>query len=117
MTPEEFLEFQYGINIKEDIDEKKLIHPLFLKTVMEEYAKHVLLSKIMDETAKDADEAIRKYRLEVLEDVKFGFDICSDMSTNCLGYRNLCDRIRREIENKPIDKSIKAAEPFTDNDE
>ena len=39
MTPEEFLEFQYGIDIKEDIDKKKLIHPLFLKTVMEEYAE------------------------------------------------------------------------------
>ena len=29
MTPEEFLEFQYGIDIKEDIDKKKLIHPFF----------------------------------------------------------------------------------------
>lgn len=103
MTPKEFLEFQYGIDLT---DEKKLIHPVFLTTLMEEYAKHILLSKVMDDSEKNPDEAIRKYRLELLEEVKFGFDLCSDTSAFCLGYRNLVERIRREKENQPIDKSI-----------
>lgn len=51
-------------------------------------------------------QLLDEYRLKILEDVKIGFDIYSDHSTMCLGYRNLIDRIRREKENKPIDKSI-----------
>jgi hypothetical protein len=119
MTPKEFLEFQYGINLDDQIDEKRLIHPTFLANVMREYAEHVLLSKVTEATQKDPDNAIREYRLKLLEDVKFGFDICSDMSTGCLGYRNLVERIKREKENKPIDKSISPIKPYpyTDNDE
>ena len=68
---------------------------------------------------KAALKAMDEYRLKILEEVKFGFDICSDMSTGCLGYRNLVDRIRREKENKPIDKSISPIKPYpyTDNNE
>ncbi len=47
-------------------------------------------------------ELIQQYRLTLLEEVKFGFDIHSDDSTLCLGYRNLCDKIRREKTNEPI---------------
>lgn len=54
----------------------------------------------------DALKAMDEYKLQILEEIKFSFDICSDYSTQCLGYRNLVDRIRREKENKPIDKSI-----------
>ena len=57
-----------------------------------------------------ADEYVRQlkdeYRLELLQEVKTGFDICSDISAFCLGYRNLVERIRREKENQPIDKTI-----------
>jgi hypothetical protein len=52
------------------------------------------------------------YKVKLLEEVKLGFDICSDYSTACLGYRNLVERIRREKENKPIDKSISAVKPY-----
>lgn len=45
-------------------------------------------------------DLLDKYRLVILEDVKLGFDICSDFSTQCLGYRNLVDRIVREKENE-----------------
>lgn len=61
---------------------------------------------------KAALKAMAEYKLEILEDVKLGFDICSDSSTFCLGYRNLVDRIRREKENKPIDKSINPIKPY-----
>jgi len=58
------------------------------------------------------EEVKREYRLELLEEIKFGFDICSDTSAFCLGYRNLVDRIRREKENNPIDKSISPIKPY-----
>jgi hypothetical protein len=99
MTPKEFLEFQYGIDISKKIDEKGFIHPTFLSVVMRDYTDYVLLNKVTEMNQKDPDEAIREYRLKLLEDVKFGFDICSDTSAFCLGFR-------REKENKPIDKSI-----------
>jgi hypothetical protein len=47
-------------------------------------------------------ELIQQYRLALLEEVKFGFDLCSDTSASCLGYKNLVDRIRREKANEPI---------------
>lgn len=59
-----------------------------------------------------AENIKQEYRLELLEEIKFGFDICSDTSAFCLGYRNLVDRIRREKENKPIDKSISPIKPY-----
>lgn len=117
MTPAEFLKFQYGIDLWDKMNDKALIHPAFLNMVMEEYVKHVLLSKITEVSNKNPDDAIREYRLKLLEEIKIEFDICSDMSTSCLGYRNLCDRIRREIENKPIDKSISPIKPYTDINE
>ena len=104
MTPKEFLAFQYGIDLDGYMDEKSLIHPTFLAMVMKEYSEHVLLSKATEVNQKDPDEAIREYRLKLLEDVKLGFDLCSDHSTICLGYRNLCDRIRREKSNEKPDK-------------
>lgn len=58
-----------------------------------------------------AENIKQEYRLELLEEIKLGFDICSDTSAFCLGYRNLVDRIRREKENKPIDKSISPIKP------
>jgi hypothetical protein len=57
-------------------------------------------------------ELLQEYKVVVLKDVKFGFDLCSDWSTHCLGYRNLVDKIRREEENKPIDKSISPIKPY-----
>ncbi len=57
-----------------------------------------------------------EYRLEVLESVKLGFDICSDHSTFCLGYRNLCDRIRREKSHEPLDKNISAVKSITEEE-
>ena len=60
----------------------------------------------------DVLKAMDEYRLEILEEVKLGFDICSDTSAFCLGYRNLVERIRREKENKPIDKSISPVKPY-----
>jgi hypothetical protein len=70
--------------------------------------KYRLLADDMGEyiVKSAALKAMEEYKLEVLDDIKLGFDICSDNSTICLGYRNLVDRIRREKENKPIDKSI-----------
>lgn len=59
-----------------------------------------------------AENIKQEYRLELLEEIKLGFDICSDTSAFCLGYRNLVDRIRREKENKPIDKSISPIKPY-----
>jgi len=50
------------------------------------------------------DEYVREYRIELLEEIKFGFDICSDTSAFCLGYRNLVDRIKREKANEKPDK-------------
>jgi hypothetical protein len=38
-------------------------------------------------------EAGRKTKVQLLEEVKIGFDVCSDMSTFCLGYRNLVKEI------------------------
>jgi len=66
-----------------------------------------------------AEEFARQYRISILEEVQFGFSICSDTSAFCLGYRNLVERIRREKENQPIDKSISPIKPYdyTDNDE
>jgi hypothetical protein len=64
-----------------------------------------------------ADEYARQYRISILEEVKLGFDICSDTSAFCLGYRNLVDKIRREKANQPIDKSISPIKPYIDNDE
>lgn len=58
-----------------------------------------------------AENIKQEYRLELLEEIKLGFDICSDTSAFCLGYRNLVDRIRREKENKPIDKTISPIKP------
>ena len=59
-----------------------------------------------------AESLNQDYKIKLLEEVKFGFDICSDHSTICLGYRNLVERIRREKENKPIDKSISPVKPY-----
>jgi len=59
-----------------------------------------------------AESLKQDYKILLLEEVKFGFDICSDHSTICLGYRNLVERIRREKENKPIDKSISPVKPY-----
>jgi hypothetical protein len=64
-----------------------------------------------------ADEYARQYRISILEEVKLGFDICSDTSAFCLGYRNLVDKIRREKANQPIDKSISPIKPYNNNDE
>lgn len=64
-----------------------------------------------DGYTEDVLKAMDEYRLEILEEVKIGFDLCSDTSAFCLGYRNLVDRIRREKENKPIDKSISPIKP------
>lgn len=61
---------------------------------------------------KAALKAMEEYKLELLDDIKFSFDICSDTSAFCLGYRNLVERIRREKENKPIDKSISPVKPY-----
>jgi hypothetical protein len=98
MTPEKFLKERYEI----DVDKKTMYHSVFLPLVMREYAEYVELYKTM----KESDEIIHDYRLKLLEEVKNGFDLCSDTSAFCLGYKNLVERIRREKENQPIDKSI-----------
>ena len=57
----------------------------------------------------------QKLDLETLKWIKFTFDICSDHSTMCLGYKNLCKRIE-ELEFKEIkqkekyDKGLEDAE-------
>lgn len=58
------------------------------------------------------EQNFQERKIQLLEQVKLGFDICSDTSAFCLGYRNLVDRIRREKENKPIDKSISPLKPY-----
>ena len=70
--------------------------------------KYRLLADDMGEyiVKSAALKAMDEYRLQILEEVKLGFDICSDTSAFCLGYRNLVERIRREKANEPIDKSI-----------
>jgi hypothetical protein len=65
-----------------------------------------------DGYTEDVLKAMDEYRLEILEEVKLGFDLCSDTSAFCLGYRNLVERIRREKENQPIDKSISPVKPY-----
>jgi hypothetical protein len=69
-------------------------------------------------TKSAALKALEEYKLELLNDIKLSFDICSDTSAFCLGYRNLVDRIRREKENQPIDKSISPIkkDPWTCDD-
>ena len=63
-----------------------------------------------------ARQLFQSQKVEFLEQVKIGFDICSDYSTLCLGYRNLVDRIRREKENiektQIIDKTISPIKPY-----
>ena len=83
-----------------------------LKQIMIEYGEE---SGIIDPQfwyIAQTEEIAQRYKLEILEDVKFGFDICSDHSTGCLGYRNLVERIRREKENQPIDESISPVKPY-----
>lgn len=48
----------------------------------------------------------QKLDLETLKWIKFTFDICSDHSTMCLGYKNLCKRIE-DLENIEINKKEK----------
>lgn len=48
----------------------------------------------------------QKLDLETLKWIKFTFDICSDHSTMCLGYKNLCKRIE-ELEFKEIKQKEK----------
>lgn len=57
----------------------------------------------------------QKLDLETLKWIKFTFDICSDHSTKCLGYNNLCKRIEdlefKEIKQKEkYDKALEDAE-------
>lgn len=108
MTPKEFLKHQYGIDTDKQVDEKGMIHPTFLSVVMQEYVDYISAYKAMEKS----DEVIHNYKLKILEDIKLGFDLCSDTSAFCLGYRNLVDEIRRFKENKPIDKSISPVKPY-----
>ena len=66
---------------------------------------------------KDFAELLDEYRLKILEEVKFGFDLCSDTSTQCLGYRNLVDRINREKSHEKVTKfpTVKSSyKPFVE---
>jgi hypothetical protein len=83
-----------------------------LKDIMTEYSGELCLNNPDFWTNAQIEEIAHRYRLELLEDIKFGFDICSDTSAFCLGYRNLVERIRREKENKPIAKSISPIKPY-----
>jgi hypothetical protein len=83
-----------------------------LKEIMEEYSIELYLGDPTFWTVEQVEEIARRYKLQVLDDVKFGFDLCSDASTHCIGYRNLIERIKREKENKPIDKSISPIKPY-----
>lgn len=84
-----------------------------LKQIMDEYAKELNMNDIPDFwITEQVEEITQRYKLEILEQVKFGFDICSDHSTGCLGYRNLVREIERQKENKPIDKSISPVKPY-----
>lgn len=52
-----------------------------------------LVDEVMEASLEYAQQKQDKQELEILKQVKFGFDICSDHSTQCLGYRNLCIKI------------------------
>ena len=115
MTPKEFLKFKYEIDTEKWVFEMDMLHPTFVAIAMEEYLDYVLLCNDIKE--RDPDTALHEYKIKLMEDIKLGFDLCSDTSAFCLGYRNLCDKIRREKENKPIDRSISPIKPYTDNNE
>lgn len=62
----------------------------------------IIVTILEPDSQEPIKDLLQHYKVSLLEEVKFGFDICSDNSTNCLGYRNLVDRIRREKANEPI---------------
>ena len=49
-----------------------------------------------------------KTKLEILKEVKFGFDIQSDSSTRCIGYQALCKQIE-ELESNPTTEEQESA--------
>ncbi len=82
------------------------------QTILQEKIDHYGKTEAAYEFAAEeyARQLFQTQKIEFLEQIKIGFDICSDNSTFCLGYRNLVDRIRREKENiekiQTIDRSI-----------
>ena len=83
-----------------------------LREIMKEYSKECISRGPDCWSPAEVDELEHRFKLELLEDIKFGFDLCSDTSAFCLGYRNLVRQIEREKENKPIDKSISPIKPY-----
>lgn len=43
--------------------------------------------------AESDNEVLNKSKLEILNEVKFSFDIHSDFSSQCNGYKSLCKQI------------------------
>jgi hypothetical protein len=84
------------------------------KTILKEKTDYYGHTEAAYEFAAEeyCEQNFQERKIELLEEVKIGFDLCSDYSTMCLGYRNLVDRIKREKENKPIDKSINPVKPY-----
>lgn len=88
------------------------------KTILQEKIDYYGKTEAAYEFAAEeyARQLFQSQKVKFLEDVKFGFDICSDHSTICLGYRNLVETIRREKENidevQHIDKSKSPLKPY-----
>lgn len=45
--------------------------------------------------AESGNEWLSKFKLEILNEVKFSFDIHSDFSSQCNGYKSLCKQIEQ----------------------
>ena len=76
----------------EDVNQSETVEllPLTIVDAMEEYADQYTC----DETRlRQSQEDIKKLKLEILESVKLTFEIHSDYSTTCNGYKSLCNQI------------------------
>lgn len=67
-----------------------------LKDCMENYNHYVDKCFKLESELKDKErvnEGLSKSKLEILNEVKFSFDIHSDFSSQCNGYKSLCKQI------------------------
>jgi len=78
-------------------NEKKLtaeeIVSLIKGRIMDEYRKHPDLDWQKIAATKIYEQWFEFIRLETLKEIKFTFEIHSDHSTLCNGYRSLCRQI------------------------
>lgn len=57
------------------------------------YRANIEQLQIELKAAESGNEGLSKSKLEILNEVKFSFDIHSDFSSQCNGYKSLCKQI------------------------